>query len=100
MKRRSRHPSKEIEAALSYAEVCGWRVILLSGYAWGKIQCPWNDDECRCGTFCQESIWRTPRVPDHVARTIRRVVDGCIRRRSEKSGEAGSRPKGKQRRGE
>ena len=27
-----------------------------------------------------ESVWSTPKVPEHVARHIRRVVDGCIRR--------------------
>ena len=92
-KQRPRHPSKEIEAALAYAESCGWRVVLLKGYAWGKIMCPWNDEECRCGTFCQESVWSTPRVPENVARHIRRVVDGCIRRMGEESGEVGSQPK-------
>ena len=79
-KRRARHPSKEIEAALDYAESHGWRVVPLKGYAWGKIQCPWNDRDCRCGAFCQESVWSTPRVPEHVAAHIRRVVDGCAQR--------------------
>jgi hypothetical protein len=29
--RRPRHPNKEIEAALVYAEAHGWRVVLLRG---------------------------------------------------------------------
>ena len=81
--KRPRHPNKEIVAALDYAEAGGWRVVRLSGHAWGKIQCPRNDEEFRCGTFCQTSIWSTPRVPEHMARHIRRVVDGCIRRRAQ-----------------
>ena len=79
-RQRPRHPNKEIENALAYAEKNGWRVVLLKGHAWGKIQCPWNDAECRCGTFCQASVWSTPRVPEHMAHNIRRVVDGCARR--------------------
>jgi hypothetical protein len=79
-KPRARHPSKEIEKALAYAETQGWRVLPLSGHAWGKIQCPWNDTDCRCGTFCQVSVWSTPRVPEHMANNVRRAVDGCIRR--------------------
>jgi len=47
-KPRPRHPNKEIEKALAYAETQGWRVVLLNGHAWGKIQCPWNDADCRC----------------------------------------------------
>ena len=92
-KRRRKHPIKEIEAALLEAEAAGWVVTTLSGHAWGKIQCPWNDDECRCGTFCQISVWGTPRVPEHLANQIRRVVNGCIRRMDEETGEAGSEPK-------
>lgn len=76
---RPRHPNKDIERALEYAESRGWRVVLLRGHAWGKIICPWNDQACRCGEFCQESVWSTPRVPENVARHIRRAVDGCVR---------------------
>jgi len=79
-KQRPRHPNKEIEKALAYAEKQGWQVVPLSGHAWGKILCPWNDIDCRCGTFCQTSVWSTPRVPEHMAHNIHRVVDGCARR--------------------
>jgi len=39
------HPKKEIEAALTYAEACGWRVEPKkgNGHAWGKMLCPYND---------------------------------------------------------
>ena len=77
-RQRPRHPNKEIEQALIYAESQGWRVVTLNGHAWGKIQCPWNDAECRCGTFCQKSVWSTPRVPEDIARQIRRAVQRCI----------------------
>ena len=93
--RRLRHPNKEIEAALAYAEARGWRVVMLRGYAWGKIQCPWNDLDCRCGTFCQESVWSTPRVPEHVAHHLRRVVDGCIRHVQQQQAKSVRGPKAK-----
>jgi hypothetical protein len=72
-------PEQGIEKALVYAETQGWRIVLLNGHAWGKIQCPWNDSDCRCGTFCQVSVWSTPRVPEHMAHNIHRAVDGCAR---------------------
>jgi hypothetical protein len=92
VQRRQRHPNKEIEKALAYAETQGWGVLPLRGHAWGKIQCPWNDDDCRCGTFCQVSVWSTPRVPEHMAHNVRRAVDGCIRRMAVQSMTANGRP--------
>ena len=86
IKPRQRHPSKEIEAALTYAEDRGWTVVRLNGHAWGKIMCPWNDSDCRCGTFCQVSVWSTPRVPEDMARRLRRTVDHCIRLAAAKPG--------------
>ena len=84
--RQRRHSNKEIEAALRYAEEHRWTCVPHSGgHAWGKIRCPYNDQECRCGTFCSKSIWSTPRVPEDVADAIRRVVDGCIRRKQEEA---------------
>lgn len=44
---RPRHPSKEIEAAVAHAEALGWRVVPISGHAWGRLYCPWADrDGC------------------------------------------------------
>ena len=74
---RKTHPKREIETALKYAEALGWRVEVGGGHAWGKIYCPYNDSECRCGEFCITSIWSTPRNAENHARQIRRVVDHC-----------------------
>lgn len=78
---RKRHPKKEIEAAVQYAEAQGWIVVEGRGHCWGMLRCPRNDAECRCGAFCMISVWSTPRVSENEARKIRRVVDGCIHRR-------------------
>lgn len=74
---RSRHPSKEIEAALRFAELNGWRVEQGGSHAWGQIYCPYNSRDCRCGDFCRISIWSTPRNPENHAKAIRRVVTHC-----------------------
>jgi hypothetical protein len=94
-KQRPRHPKKEIEEALAYAERHGWRVVKSTGkgHAWGRVICPWNDRECRCGNYCQTSVWGTPDVPEHEANKIRRVINGCVRRMGEEIGEPGSQPK-------
>ncbi|HIJ21781.1 MAG: hypothetical protein HON68_10285 [Gammaproteobacteria bacterium] len=75
---RNKHPNKEIEKALQYAEQHGWRVESGGSHAWGKIYCPTNNSECRCGEFCITSIWSTPRNAVNHARQIYRVVDHCI----------------------
>jgi hypothetical protein len=74
---RALHPSKEVEAALRHAEARGWRVNVGGAHAWGKIYCPYNNDECRCGEFCIASIWSTPKNALNHARALRRVVDKC-----------------------
>jgi hypothetical protein len=75
---RSRHPNPHIEQALRYAESKGWRVEPTgkSCHAWGRLYCPHDDPECRCGEFCVTSISSTPRNPETHARQIRRRVDG------------------------
>ncbi|MBE0508732.1 MAG: hypothetical protein IBX50_18770 [Marinospirillum sp.] len=75
---RKSHPNKEIQAALRYAEAHGWHVITGGSHAWGKIYCPYNASDCRCGEFCIASIWSTPRNPQNHARQIQRIVDHCI----------------------
>lgn len=62
---RHAHPKKEIEQALRYAEAQGWRVVAGGGHCWGKIYCPHNSDECRCGEFCVASLEHT-QEPRHV----------------------------------
>lgn len=76
---RSRHPDKDIEAALRFAEERGWWLRIGGSHAWGRMYCPYNDKECRCGEFCVVSIWSTPRNPANHARALRRVVESCIR---------------------
>ena len=78
MSRRS-HSKKEIESALGHAEANGWRVVPATGtgHAWGRMYCPYNDAECRCGEFCIASIWCTPRNAVSHARTLRRIVENC-----------------------
>jgi len=78
---RARHPSKEIEAALRHAEASGWLVEVGGSHAWGKIYCPYNDSDCRCGEFCITSVWGTPKSPENFARKLRRVVDNCTARK-------------------
>ena len=60
---RTSHPKKDIEEAIMYAEREGWRVEVGGSYAWGRIYCPYNDAECRCGEFCITSVWSTPKSP-------------------------------------
>lgn len=74
---RASHPKKEVEEALRYAERNGWRVEIGGGHAWGKLYCPYNDKECRCGIHCITSVWSTPKNPGNHANAIRRVVDNC-----------------------
>ncbi|MCW8840368.1 MAG: hypothetical protein OQK96_05280 [Gammaproteobacteria bacterium] len=80
---RSKHSKKDVELALQYAEACGWRIEVGGGHAWGKLFCPYNDQECRCGEFCIVSVASTPRNPSTHARQLRRVVDNCARHRSD-----------------
>jgi hypothetical protein len=82
---RARHPKKEVEEALRHAEANGWRITVGGSHAWGKMYCPYNDAECRCGEFCIASIWSTPRNPGTHARQ-RRVVDNCTTRKQEMEG--------------
>lgn len=74
---RPTHPKKDVEAALKYAEAHGWRIVVGGSHAWGKLYCPYNDEQCRCGDFCITSIWSTPKDPSNHARKLRQVVDNC-----------------------
>ncbi|RWU07999.1 hypothetical protein EGC76_11630 [Pseudidiomarina gelatinasegens] len=77
---RIKHSKKEIEAALVYAESLGWTIEVGGSHAWGRMYCPFNDNECRCGEFCIASIWSTPKSPANHAKQIKRVVNNCISR--------------------
>ncbi|MFL9868275.1 hypothetical protein PQR67_29195 [Paraburkholderia fungorum] len=76
------HSKKEVEAALAYAESHGWHVQGAGkGHAWGKMYCPYNDAECRCGEFCISSVWSTPKNPGNHAKHLKRIVDNCTTHR-------------------
>lgn len=77
---RPKHPNKDIESALQYAEVHNWRVEKSQGsaHSWGQILCPYNISDCRNGIHCRSSIWSTPRSPVNHARLLKRIVDKCI----------------------
>ena len=75
---RKKHPNKEIEAAVRYAEENGWTVVECRGHAWGSLRCPNNKADCRCGEFCKMSVWSTPGNPEGQARQICQKVDRCI----------------------
>lgn len=74
---RQRHSKKEIEEALKFAESQGWKVLVGGSHAWGKLHCPYNDSECRCGEFCIVSIWSTPKNASNHAKQIKRAVNNC-----------------------
>jgi hypothetical protein len=77
---RKAHPQPDIEKALTYAEQNGWKIEISNSHAhaWGKMKCPYNNKECRCGEFCLSSIWSTPRNPYNHAKQIYRIVNRCI----------------------
>ena len=77
---RKSHPNKDVEAAVRYAEANGWQVK--EGGHWGFLYCPYNDDECRCGTRCKAGIWSTPKNPGNHAKQLRQVVGGCTARKA------------------
>lgn len=79
---RPRHPHKEIEAAVSYAESQDWSWIKVKGHAWGKLQCAYNDRE-----GCTLFVWSTPRVPENHARQLRRDINRCPHKEEEKNDE-------------
>ena len=79
---RTKHPQKDVEAALAHAEAQGWRIEIGGAHAWGKMYCPYNDEECRCGIHCITSIWSTPKNPGSFAKALRRVVDNCTTHRN------------------
>ena len=88
---RSSHPKKEVEEALRHAEGQGWRVEVGGSHAWGRIYCPYNDEDCRCGEFCIAGVWSTPKNPGNHARALRRVVDNCTSHRQRREADDGAK---------
>jgi len=68
---RRRHPKKEVEHALKFAEDLGWVVEpkARTTHAWGIMRCPTGED--------REAIWSTPRNQGDHAKQIRRAVIRC-----------------------
>ena len=69
---RPRHPNKEIERVVRYAETLGWRVEKSRNHAWGHLLCPQSTRE-----GCIVSVWSTPRNPESHARNVRSDIDLC-----------------------
>jgi hypothetical protein len=69
---RPRHPDKDIEATVRYAEAQGWTCTRSRGHRWGCLRCPHG----RRGG-CLLSVWSTPRNPRKHADFLRREVDKC-----------------------
>ena len=69
---RPRHPDKDIEAAVCYAEGRGWEYVRPGAHAWGILHCP---ERGRDGH--RFSVYSTPRIPGAHARDLRRAVDRC-----------------------
>lgn len=74
MTKRKKHPNKEIEESIRYAETNGWRYRETGGsaHAWGRLMCPLNNRE-----GCIMSIWSTPRCSENHAKQIYRNVKSC-----------------------
>lgn len=78
---REKHPNKDIEKAIKYAESMGWRykVVGNSAHAWGRLLCVL---EAREG--CSKSIWSTPKDPFVHAEQIIRSVKKCPHKKEDK----------------
>lgn len=75
---RRRHPKKEIEDVLVVLENLGWRIELRgTSHTWGLLKCPKNSSDCRCGQYCQMSIFSTPKNPSTHAAKLKQKAMGC-----------------------
>jgi hypothetical protein len=70
MANRPRHPKKEVEAAVAYAEDKNWSWRQMGH--WGRLFCPQADRD-----GCQVGVNGTPRNAEDHARQIKRAVDRC-----------------------
>jgi len=71
---RSRHPNKEVEEAVQYAESQGW-TVRMQGH-WGRIYCAHADRD-----GCQFGVSGSPRNGRDHAKQINRAVDRCPHRK-------------------
>lgn len=67
-------PAKEIIAALKILEAAGWRVVITGGraHAYARAYCPGGSRGCPPLT-----VYGTPKVPEHEAIKIHRVMRRC-----------------------
>ena len=74
MTKRGKHPNKDIEQAIQYAESHGWiyQQPGASAHAWGRLYCPLRTRE---GHII--SVWSTPRDAAMHARMICQRVNKC-----------------------
>jgi hypothetical protein len=67
---RPRHPNKEVEAVIAYAESRGWTLRKMGH--WGRLFC------ARCDRDgCQVGVNGTPRDAEVHARQLKRAIDRC-----------------------
>lgn len=80
---RPRHPNKDIEAAVVYAESMGWRYVKAgkSAHVWCRMYCEFADRE-----GCRVSVNSTPKSSHDHAAMIRKVVDACTHRAEKEGG--------------
>jgi hypothetical protein len=67
---RPRHPKKEVEEAVQYAESLGW-TWRAQGH-WGRLYCPRHDHD-----GCQVGVFGTPKNAGNHANQVKRAVDRC-----------------------
>ena len=72
---RPRHPNKEIESAVKYAEAHGWEYVRQGSHVWGVLHCAGRGRD-----GCRMSVNSTPRNPYNQAEKIRRSVNQCHHR--------------------
>jgi len=74
MIKRPKHPNKEIEKAILYAEKNHWiyKESGNSAHAWGRLLCPLHQRDGH-----QMSIWSTPKSATNHAKQIKKLVDKC-----------------------
>ncbi len=67
---RDRHPKRDVEEAVEYAETLGWTLRKMGH--WGRLFCAHSDRD-----GCQVGVSGTPKNPGNHARQIKRAVDRC-----------------------
>jgi len=83
---RKKHPNKEIEEVLKYAEVRNWRVENSNGHPFGQMYCPYSRSISTCESsekWCRVSLWSTPKNTGSHARQLKKVVDRCMKKQVE-----------------